>query len=263
MSIGIFDSGIGGLTILRAIKDVLPNEKLVYFGDTAHLPYGNKSAELVREYAKEITNFFIKEENCTCVVIACNTASAVAYEYLRDTFKGKVPIINVIDPVVEYVIADDKIKKVGIIATLTTINSGVYQEKLSRRKNNLEYSVLPTPLLAPMIEEGFYRGAISQEIIHNYLKKPQLKDIDALVLACTHYPLIKQEIAEYYNGRIKIVDSTKIVAEKVKSILEKENLLTKERTEPDVYYVSDYTESFEKTTEIFFGERVPLQLKKI
>lgn len=263
MSIGIFDSGIGGLTILRAIKDVLPNERLVYFGDTAHLPYGNKSSELVREYAKEITNFLIKEEHCTCIVIACNTASAVAYEYLRDTFKGTVPIINVIDPVVEHVIDDSDIKKVGIIATPTTINSGVYQEKFSRRKESLEYSVLPTPLLAPMIEEGFYKGAISEEIIHNYLAKPKLRDIDALILACTHYPLIKEEITKYYTNKIKIIDATTIVADKVKTILEKEGLLVKERTAPDIYYVSDYTESFEATTEIFFGERVPLKLKKI
>ncbi|OGI78613.1 glutamate racemase [Candidatus Nomurabacteria bacterium RIFCSPHIGHO2_02_FULL_33_12] len=260
--IGIFDSGVGGLTIARAISDLLPNEQIIYFGDSAHSPYGNKPFELVREYSKEITKFLIKEKKCDCIIIACHTASAAAYEYLRDSFKG-TPIISVIDPVVEYLVTDDSIKKIGIIATATTVNSGSYQEKLTRRKSSLLYSILPTPLLAPMIEEGFYKGAISKEIIHNYLAKPQLAEIDTLVLACTHYPLIKQEIAEYYTGRIKIIDATNIVADKVKKILEKEGLISTKRESPDEYYISEYKESFEKNAEIFFGKPVHLELKEI
>lgn len=261
--IGIFDSGIGGLTIARVIQATLPNETIIYFGDTAHLPYGNKSQELVKEYAEKITRYLIEEEGCSSIVIACNTASAAAYEYLRDIFKGTVPIINVIDPVIEAVVGNDAIHKVGIIATPTTVDSGVYQEKLARRKPTLHYSVLPTPLLAPMIEEGFYKGAISREVIHEYLAKPELQDIEALVLACTHYPLIKEEISEYYNGTVEIIDAPDIVAEKLRSILDAEGLLSSTRQSDDVYYVSDLTESFEKTTELFFGKAVPLKLKKV
>ncbi len=263
MKIGIFDSGIGGLTIARVIQATLPNETIIYFGDTAHLPYGNKSQELVKEYAEKITRYLIEEEGCSSIVIACNTASAAAYASLRDTFKGSVPIINVIDPIIEAVVSNDAIHKVGIIATSTTVDSGIYQEKLTRRKPSLRYSVLPTPLLAPMIEEGFYKGAISRDVIHGYLSKTELQDIDALVLACTHYPLIKKDIAEYYKGTVEIIDAPEIVVEKLRSILEKENLLSTTKESEDVYYVSDLTESFEKTTELFFGKAVPLKLKKI
>lgn len=131
--IGVFDSGIGGLTVANAISKLLPNEQIIYFGDTAHLPYGDKSKELIRSYATTITNFLLHEKNCKAVVIACNTASAAAYEVLRDTYKGIAPVINVIDPMIEAVIADEEIKKVGVIATKTTISSGVYQEKLDRK----------------------------------------------------------------------------------------------------------------------------------
>lgn len=261
--IGIFDSGIGGLTVAHAIAKAMPNEKLVYFGDTAHLPYGDKSKESIRYYAEEITNYLLKNENCKCIVIACNTASAAAYEYLRDAFKNIIPVINVIDPIIEEVIADDLIKRVGIIATKTTIASGIYQEKLSRRKASLEFTALATPLLAPMIEEGFYNNKISHEIIYSYLEQPELQNIDALILGCTHYPLIKEEIETFYNHQIKVIDSTTIVANKVKVILEKEGLLSLQRIGKDKYYVSDYTDSFEKTTSVFFGSKIHLELKNI
>ncbi len=261
--IGIFDSGIGGLTVAHAISEALPNETLIYFGDTAHMPYGDKSKESIRYYAEQITNYLLKNEGCKCIVIACNTASAAAYEYLRDAFINIIPVINVIDPIIEEVIADDNIKRAGIIATKTTIASGIYQEKLSRRKASLEYTALATPLLAPMIEEGFYNDKISHEIIHSYLAQPELSGIDALILGCTHYPLIKEEILEFYDHKIRVIDSTNIVANKVKKILEIEGLLSPVRTVPDKYYVSDYTESFEKTTSVFFGSKINLELKNI
>jgi glutamate racemase len=261
--IGIFDSGIGGLTVANAISKLLPNEQLVYFGDTAHLPYGDKSFELIRSYATSITDFLLNEKKCKAIVIACNTASAAAYELLRDQYKGTVPIINVIDPMIETVIADEQIRKLGIIATKTTVASGIYQEKLSRRKPSLPFAALATPLLASMIEEGFYNDKISHAVLESYLANEQLKDIDALVLACTHYPLIKQEIDNYYHHRIKLFDSAEVVAGKLKFILEKENLMSDKKQADDIFYVSDYTESFAKTTAIFWGKEVQLALKHI
>jgi len=260
--IGVFDSGIGGLTVAKAISEVLPNEQLIYYGDTAHMPYGEKSKELIRRYAWQITDFLL-HQGCKAVVIACNTASAAAYEVLRDEFKGVVPVINVIDPMIEAVIADDSINHVGIIATKTTVNSGVYQEKFSRRKPSLKYSALATPLLASMIEEGFYNNNISGAVLERYLSSPELKDIDALVLACTHYPLIKKEISAFYHDKIKIFDSAEVVAKKLKWILEKEQLLSERKVRPYVFYVSDYTESFERTTNIFYGREIHLELHKI
>ena len=257
--IGIFDSGIGGLTVANAVSKLLPNEQLIYFGDTAHLPYGDKSNELIRSYATSITDFLLTQKNCKAVVIACNTASAAAYEVLRDKYKGKVPVINVIDPMIEAVIADDTVKSVGVIATKTTISSGVYHEKFSRRKPSLRYTELATPLLASMIEEGFYNNNISNAILEQYLSNNALKDIDALVLACTHYPLIKNEINTYFQSQVKIFDSAEVVARKLAWVLEKESLLSNQKNTDDVFYVSDYTESFEKTTQIFWGKKIQLE----
>lgn len=257
--IGIFDSGIGGLTVADAIHQLLPAETIIYFGDTAHLPYGDKSPGLIRAYAQRITDFLLHEKKCKAIVIACNTASAAAYELLRDQYKGTIPVINVIDPMIEVVIADDSIKKVGIIATKTTVASGVYQEKFSRRKPALKFAAHATPLLASMIEEGFYNNSISTAILQKYLSHSQFNDIDALVLACTHYPLIKNEIAAFFNNRIKIFDSAQVVAARLKWILEKEKIACTEKTGDNVFYVSDFTESFEQSTKIFFPGKIKLE----
>lgn len=261
--IGIFDSGIGGLTVANAVSKLLPAEQLIYFGDTAHMPYGDKSKELVSSYASRITEFLLHEKKCKAVIIACNTASAAGYETLRDKFKGIVPVINVIDPMIEAVITDEQVKHVGIIATKTTIGSGVYQEKLTRRKPELKFSALATPLLAGMIEEGFYNNNISHAVLEKYFTDKTLQGIDSLVLACTHYPLIKNEIDAYYGGKVKIFDSAEVVALKLKSILEKENLLATERKGADSFLVSDYTQSFEIATQIFYGQEVHLSLTNI
>ncbi|MFN8310667.1 MAG: glutamate racemase [Chitinophagales bacterium] len=261
--IGIFDSGIGGLTVAHAISQMLPDERLIYFGDTAHVPYGDKSKELIRRYSLGITDFLLQQEQCKCIVIACNTASAAAYEYLRDTHQGSVPIFNVIDPIIESVIADNSIKKVGLIATRTTVNSGVYQEKLSRRKPGLNHTALATPLLASMIEEGFYNNTISRSVIENYLAQPELQGIDALILGCTHYVMIKEQILDFYKGNIKLFDSTKIVAEKLKGILAKEKLLSEKRNGGDTFFVSDITDSFRNSARFFYGENINLQLQNI
>ena len=257
--IGIFDSGIGGLTVAAAIREVLPEESLIYLGDTAHLPYGDKSAQLIRQYALRITDYLLSELGCKAIVIACNSASAAAYEVLRDKYKGSIPVLNVIDPMIETVVSDTSIGKVGIIGTKATINSGVYQEKLGRRKPSLKLAALATPLLAGMIEEGFHDNTVSHAVLHEYLTNESLREIDALILACTHYPLIKKEINEFFNGRVKLFDSAEVVAQKLRAILSKEDMLTDKRHQSDRFLVSDYTESFEKTTRIFYKERIALE----
>ena len=255
--IGIFDSGIGGLTIAKAVTDLLPNEQIIYFGDTAHLPYGDKSPQLIQSFATQITTHLLERENCKAIVVACNTASATSYEFLRDHYKGDVPIINVIDPIIEAIVADTEISKVGLIATKTTVESGVYQEKLTRRKPNIQFEVLATPLLAPMIEEGFGNDEISQAVISNYIKT--LKNIDALILGCTHYGLIKEEINQFFKHEIKLFDSGKILAQKLKNILDHEGLLAEKKNKQNRFFVSDYTESFEKSTRLFYSEQLNLE----
>lgn len=261
--IGIFDSGIGGLTVANAISQLLPEEQLIYFGDTAHLPYGDKSKELIRYYSTKITEFLLKEKGCKAIVIACNTASSAAYEQLRDKYKGLVPIISVIDPIVEAIAEDSTIKNVGLIATRATISSGVYQEKLKRRKAEANCYALATPMLVPMIEEGFHNNNISHALIYNYLEDPSLANIDALILGCTHYIIIRNEIDEFYKGKVKLFDSTAIVANKLKNILQKEGMLTTERQAADEFLVSDFTSAFEKTAQIFYGHHVRLKLMDI
>jgi glutamate racemase len=257
--IGIFDSGIGGLTVARAIRAILPHESFVYFGDTAHLPYGDKSRELVASYAIRITNFLLEDHRCKAIVIACNTASAAAYETLRDAHRGHVPVINVIDPMIEEVISSDELTRVGVIATKTTVASGVYQEKFKRRKPQLEVATLATPLLASMIEEGFYDNSISEAVIHRYLSDTTLAGIQALILACTHYPLIRNQIDEYFGGKVRIFDSADVVAAKLKVILEKENLLSDSDILNDRFFVSDYTPAFEAATKTFFSRSIRLE----
>jgi len=260
-TIGIFDSGIGGLTVANAIYKQLPKENLIYFGDTAHLPYGDKSENLIKYFSINIADFLIKEKNCKAVVIACNTASAVAYEYLRDKHKGTIPIINVIDPIIEAIVNAKSIKKVGLIATQTTINSGVYQEKLQRRAKNIKVQELATPLLVPMIEEGYANDNISHAVIKNYLKN--FTDIDALILGCTHYVLIKDEINKYFNNRVKLFDSTNILAKKLETILKTENIISSNKTKANHFYVSDLTKGFQKSASRFFGGEISLELKKL
>ena len=261
--IGIFDSGIGGLTVAHAISKLMPQEQVVYFGDTAHLPYGDKSPQLIHSFVQDISEFLIQEEDCKSVVIACNTASATSYEFLRDKHKGLFPIINVIDPIVEAIVEDSSIKKVGLIATKTTVESGVYQEKLKRRNPNIEMEVLATPLLAPMIEEGFSQDKISHSVIENYLSHSKFKDIDALILGCTHYVLIADEISQFFEGKVKLFDSTDILALKLRDILEKEGILSQNRESKNKFYVSDLTKGFSESASRFYGENLRLELKKL
>ena len=261
--IGIFDSGIGGLTVAKAICDRLPFENIIYFGDTAHLPYGDKSPNLIKHFSLNIANFLIEQEKCKAIVIACNTASAVSYEHLRDKHKGTIPIINVIDPIIEAIVQDDAIKKVGLIATQTTINSGVYQEKLKRRKPSVSIFSLATPLLVPMIEEGYAHDNISHAVIENYLNHPEFKDIDALILGCTHYVLIKDEISDFFKNKVKLFDSTDILAIKLKNILENESLEATSNEGDNHFYVSDLTKGFQDSASRYFDDPINLELKDL
>ncbi len=259
--IGIFDSGIGGLTVAKAIHQRLPEERLIYFGDTVHLPYGDKSADAIRYYSLKISKFLL-EKGCKMIVIACNSASSAAYDMLLDFFEGKALFINVVDPLVKEVVKRD-FNEVGVIATKATINSSIYKNKLKAINQKIQVRQLATPLLAPMIEEGFYSGNIAHSVVENYLGQPELDHIDALLLACTHYPLIRKEIESFYSSKISILDSTDVVAQEVFEILNSQKLLSDKKIESDVFYVSDYTQSFEETSRMFYGEDIKLEYQQI
>jgi glutamate racemase len=258
-AIGLFDSGIGGLTVANAILHQLPNESLIYFGDTAHLPYGDKSPDAIRFFTKTIGAFLLSKE-CKIIVIACNTASSVAFEMLENMAGDKAYVFNVIDPVVEEVI-QKKYKKVGVIGTLGTIKSDVYQTKIHQKDPGVEVHQLATPLLAPMIESGFVDGQVSHLVIEEYLNNPELQDIESLILACTHYPLIKKEIEDFYaqkGKKVEVLATNEIVATHVRKFMIEHGLVNYEKKGKNSFYVSDYTESFEKTTHLFYKESVDL-----
>ncbi len=257
-AIGIFDSGIGGLTVAKAIHEYFPQESIVYFGDTAHLPYGDKSEAAIQAYSIRIADLLL-QMGCKVIVIACNSASSASYELLKEYVNKQAHVINVIDPMVQFVSHSLADKRIGLIGTKRTVQSGIYQKKLAAISPSATIHSLATPLLAPMIEEGFYNSQISHEIVWNYLSDPVLQDIDALILACTHYPLIRNEINEFYRGKVNILDSTQIIVESLKEYLIGHELLNSSKNPELQFLVSDYTESFEASTQIFFHQKVSLK----
>jgi len=255
--IGIFDSGVGGLTVAHAIKQILPGENLIYFGDTAHLPYGDKSAESIRYYSGKITEFLL-EHNAKVVLIACNSASASAFDFLKSEFGGKTILLDVIDPVIDY-ISTRSFGKIGVIGTKRTISSGTYEQKVAERSPRTSVVSLATPLLVPMIEEGFIFDDISNAIIRTYLTNDALADIKALILGCTHYPIIRNQISKFFNFNVEVVDSARIVSVALREVLEKNSLLNDSLKVNDQFFVSDYTDYFEKIARMFFEGEINLK----
>ena len=252
--IGVFDSGIGGLTIASAIKRKLPQASIIYFGDTAHLPYGDKSATLIKGYIRNISNFLF-EQDCGHLVVACNSASSVLTNDLLPA--GYQSVLNVIDPVVNRVVMETGIQTVGVIGTRRTINSHVYRNRIKKQSESLLVKELATPLLAPMIEDGFVRNSISRSVIHEYLKR--LGPVDALILGCTHYPLIRTEIQDYIGNDVLLLDAPDLIADQ----LVKENDISPNQSGTDHFYVSDFTESFEQKAQSFFGASIHLEQRSI
>jgi glutamate racemase len=256
--IGIFDSGIGGMTVASAVTRLLPNENTIYFGDTAHLPYGDKSTASIQAYAIKICNMLL-QQNCKLILIACNSASAAAFELVREYVGSKAKVLNVIDPVVDYIKEHYEGKTIGLIGTKQTVLSNVYKKKVDALNKNIHLKSLATPLLAPMIEEGFFDNNISESIIDSYLSDKSLEGIEALILGCTHYPLIKNQICKYYENDVEVLDTSEIVAHSLRAWLEQHYLVNEKGTGKRQFYVSDYTLSFEQSTNIFFGQQIQLE----
>lgn len=258
--IGIFDSGVGGLTVAKEIRRLLPHENLIYFGDTKHLPYGDKSREAIIGYSTKITEFLLAQ-NCKAIVVACNTATANALPELLSQVDERVPVIDVINPVAEKV-AYEIHNNVGVIATKGTVNSGLYRKTIRKHNKFIKVDELATPLLVPAIEEGFKNHPITHSIIYNYLSNSKLKNIETLILGCTHYPLLQDEIKQYYGNRVRVIDSPNIVANELKHTLERHQLLnTAAEAATYHFFLSDVTKNFEKISRKFFGKSIDIELK--
>lgn len=255
--IGIFDSGIGGLTVAHAIVKHLPKENIIYFGDTAHLPYGDKSTAAIQAYAVKIAHMLLKQE-CKLILLACNSASAAAYELVKEYVGSQAMVMNVIDPVVQLLKTHYQGKRIGLIGTRQTVNSHIYKKKIDDANHGITISSHATNLLASAIEE-FGNRDIIDELLKEYLSHPELQNIDSLVLACTHYPIIKDRISQHYKKKIDVIDPSDAVAEAVKAKLEKHNLLNNNGSSNKHFYLSDYTESFATNAKLFFGDDIILE----
>jgi glutamate racemase len=219
--IGVFDSGIGGLTVVKALRDLLPNENISYLGDTARVPYGPKSPETVQRYAIELAEMLTKEK-AKALVVACNTVSSVALPALTQKFP--VPVIGVIEPGARAALAASRNRRIGVIGTRATIRSGAYEKALQAEDPNVHVVSRACPLLVPLIEEGLLRDDVTEQIILRYLEPLLDDEIDTLVLGCTHYPLLTGAIARVLKRQIMIVDSAQNCARAVEQMLDQESL---------------------------------------
>lgn len=201
--IGIFDSGVGGLTVVKAVMNKLPQENIVYFGDTARVPYGPKSIKSIQKFSLEIFNFLLAQ-NVKAIIIACNSASAAAFDLLKNL--SPVPVYGVIEAGVDAALRTTKNKRIGIIGTKATIRTQAYQHQLLSKNPDLQIFTQPCPLFVPLIEEGWTNSKITTEIIKEYLKPLKEKNIDTLILGCTHYPLLKDKIKQFFGSSVRTIN---------------------------------------------------------
>jgi glutamate racemase len=249
--IGVFDSGIGGLTVVRALMEGLPFEDIIYFGDTARVPYGVKSVETIRRYATQITEFLLQQK-VKALIVACNTMSAVAYQVIEDL--STVPLLGVVDAGARGAIAVTKNKRVGIIGTPATINSNAYVKAIKKRDPEIEIFTRPCPLFVPLIEEGWLDHQVTRLTAQEYLKPVVDKDIDTLVLGCTHYPLLKPLLQEILGDPIRLVDSAQAITKQTRELLNEHNLRNEHKKSPEYrFYVTDVPLRFKEIGELFLG----------
>ncbi len=254
--IGVFDSGIGGLTVLKAIAELLPYEETIYLGDTARVPYGSKSAETVLKYSIEVSEFLLKF-NIKLLVVACNTASAYALKSLKERLE--VPVIGVVEPGARAAVNATKNGRIGVIGTEGTIKSSSYVEAIKGLKPDAEVFTKACNLFVPIAEEGLYESSVAELVTRLYLEELKDSGIDTLVLGCTHYPLLKGTIARFMGEGIRLIDSAESTAAEVKELLKMTGLLGKGTESAGTrrrFFVTDSPDRFVKVGGLFFGERL-------
>lgn len=252
-AIGLFDSGIGGLTVLQKVIEMLPTENTIYLGDTARAPYGTKSVETVVRYSFENTEFLI-EKGVKIVVVACNTSTALALEVLRE--KLNVPLIGVIEPGVRKALLITKNKKIGVIGTEATIQSGAYTKMLKTHGGSIEVYSRACPLFVPLVEEGWTDNDVASMAVEAYLGSLKQSGIDTLVLGCTHYPLLKKAIRNFMGIAVQLVDSAEEIAKEVGAVLNKHSLGRRDGKGNHSFFVTDAPDRFIKVGGRFLGDKV-------
>lgn len=259
--IGVFDSGLGGLTVVKEIKKLLPNEDIIYLGDTARVPYGTRSKDVVIKFSFQNADYLVSKK-IKCLIIACNTASSFAGDLLKKNLP--LPVFNVIKPVVEDISKNGGERRIGVIGTKGTIASHAYKNAIRRKVPKAFVVEQACPLFVPMIEEGEIKGELIEKVIEKYLSVFKQKKIDALVLGCTHYPIIEKEIRNYLGERIVLINPEKLVAKDLKKYLQKNNMFSKNHRKGKVnYLVTDISQSFLKVAEIFLGAKITSKVIKV
>jgi glutamate racemase len=252
--IGIFDSGVGGLTVLKAIQSRLPNESLIYLGDTARIPYGTRSVATVGRYASEDAAF-IESQNVKLIVVACNTASAIAVNHLER--QCQVPVLGVISPGARCAARATRNRRVAVIATEATIASRAYEKEILAVDPGIEVVSRACPLLVPLAEEGWIDHSVTRAVVAEYLEDFGPSRIDTLVLGCTHYPILRRVISEVMGDSVHYVDSGEAVAEEVALLIKNRKMERRAGGEPvERFYVTDAPSRFGRIAELFLGRQV-------
>jgi glutamate racemase len=252
-SIGVFDSGVGGLTVVKELIRQLPFEDIVYFGYTARVPYGIKSKETIIRFSIENILFLLKQD-VKLICVACNTVSSVALPIIRNHFR--VPIIGVLTPGVREAVYATQNRRIGVIGTNSTIRSRAYENEIKQLNPLVKVTALTCPLFVPFVEEGWLSGNVVLEVARIYLKPLKSAGVDTVILGCTHYPLLKSVIKEVLGEKVELIDSARQVGMEVKKTLSVEGLLNKERRGRHKFYVSDNPEWFMGLAERFLGQKI-------
>lgn len=254
-AIGVFDSGIGGLTVVRALMERLPLENIIYFGDTARVPYGIKSVETINRYALQIAEFLLKKD-VKLLIVACNTMAAVAYQAIRDL--SPVPVLEVIEASAKMAVAETRGKAIGVIGTPATINSNAYARAIYRLDRDVRVFSQACPLFVPLVEEGWLDHQATRLVALEYLKPVMAEQIDTLVLGCTHYPLLKGLFQDICGPKVRLIDSAEAMAEIAADLINQDTPASENRLSPDyLFYVSDVPYRFQTIGERFLGRTLP------
>ena len=253
-AIGVFDSGLGGLTVVKELIKLLPDEDIIYFGDTARVPYGTKSSESIIRFSIDNANVLISKK-VKMIVVACNSSSSYALETLNKKFD--VPIVGVIEPGAQKAIKITKNKKIGVIATSATVGSGKYEEALKSIDKSIKAISVACPLFVPLVEEGWTNQQVTKDVAGIYFKKLKKENVDAMILGCTHYPLLKNVVSKVVGKKVALVDSAKEVALQVKNILDESSNRRKSKKKSSLrIFVSDKPQSFMRIAKSFLGCKI-------
>ena len=257
--IGVFDSGLGGLTCVKELMDIMPDEPIVYFGDTGRVPYGSKSNETIIKYVKSDINF-LKTFDLKMIVVACGTASAIALPEIRHEIS--LPVFGVVDAAANEAVKVTKNNKIGIIGTAGSIRSGAYEKEIKEKNPDIKIFASACPLFVPLVEEGHTKGQVARLVAEEYLKDIKAAGVDTLILGCTHYPLLKDTIASVMGKNVTLIDPGKVTASCVRDYLDENGLRSADKGEYK-FFVSDYPDGFARLATEFLQREIDKKIEKI